>query len=292
MKIQEVEAKSVLVASKLPDADYVANPYIGCQFACVYCYASFMGRFVDEPVANWGDYVYVKVNAPSVVRRQLQRWSSRRRHASLLLSSVTDPYHGVEARYRLTRDILTILAEEAYPGTVSVLTKSPMVLRDVDVLGRMPDAEVGMTVTTTDDRISRFLEVRAPTSSRRLATLAELAARGIRTYAFVGPLLPHFRYQPQWLDDLFRALADSGVRSVYVEHLNLRPYIRGRLWATLAHERPEIQAVYREASTSEHRAALDTIVTELLARYRLPLRRAEVLYHDTKGCRPSKPGGG
>lgn len=292
MKIREIEAKSVLVVSKLPDADYVANPYIGCQFACAYCYASFMGRLVDEPVANWGAYVYVKINCPRVVRDQLHRWSPRKRHSSVLLSSVTDPYHGIEAKYRLTRDILAALGDVAYPGLVSILTKSPMVLRDVDLIRGLPLAEVGMTVTTTEDRLGRFLEVKAPTSSRRLGTLAELARRGIRTYAFVGPLLPHFRYRPELLDALFRALAEAGVGSVYVEHLNLRRYIRDRLWTTLGRDRPEVQAVYREASTAEHRAALDAIVSDLLGRYHLTLRRAEVLYHDAtdRGQTPRQGG--
>lgn len=292
MKIQEVHAKSILVASKLPDADYVANPYTGCEFACAYCYASFMGRFVGEPVTNWGGYVYVKANAVAVLQEQLKGWSPRRRKASILLSSVTDPYHGVEAQYRLTQGILTVLADEAYPGTVSILTKSPMVLRDIDLLRQMKRAEVGITVTTTDDRVSRFLEVRAPAASRRLRTLAELASGGVSTYAFVGPLLPHFRYAPHLLDDVFRALVDVGVRAVYVEHLNLSPYLRARLWTALAHERPEVQAVYREASTNEHRAALDVIVADLLGRYGLALRRAEVIYHNAKDRRPSRGPGG
>jgi DNA repair photolyase len=165
VKIREIEAKTILVRSKLPDADYVVNPYTGCEFGCLYCYASFMGRFVGESVRAWGDYVYVKTNAVSLLEDELWRWSPKRRQASLLLSSVTDPYHGVETWYRLTRGILTVLAREGYPGVVSILTKSPLVLRDVDLLQGIPRAEVGMTVTTTDDTLSRFLEVRAPLAS-------------------------------------------------------------------------------------------------------------------------------
>jgi DNA repair photolyase len=257
----------------------VANPYTGCEFGCLYCYASFMGRFVGEPVRAWGDYVYVKTNAVSLVEDELRRWSPRRRQASLLLSSVTDPYHGVEARYRLTRGILTVLAREGYPGVVSVLTKSPLVLRDVDLLQRIPRAEVGMTVTTTDDTLGRFLEVRAPLASRRLSTLDALHARGIATYAFVGPLLPHFRYQPQLLKELFERLAATGVGSVYVEHLNLSPYIRERLWHALQAEPPEVREVYAGASTAAHRQALDSMVNDMVGRHGLTLRLARVLDH-------------
>jgi len=280
MQIQEIVAKSILVSSKLPDADYVVNPYTGCQFGCLYCYASFMGRFVKEPIERWGDYVAVKTNAVTVCEAELRRWSPAQRQASILLSSVTDPYHGVEATYRLTRRILELFVREAYPGKVSILTKSPLVLRDVDVLRQLPQVEVGMTVTTTDDQLSRFLEVRAPLASRRLHTLQQLHAAGLTTYAFVGPLLPHFRYQPALLDALFARLSGSGVQSVYVEHLNLKPYIKKRLWETLQHAPAEVQAVYSAATTTAHRMVLDDLVATLMEKYTLTLRRTEVLYHN------------
>jgi DNA repair photolyase len=104
--VKEIEAKTVLVRSKLPDADYVVNPYTGCEFGCQYCYASFTGRFVNEPVANWGNYVYAKVNAVPLFEVELQRMRRAGRAPSLLLSSVTDPYQGAEKKYRLTRGIL------------------------------------------------------------------------------------------------------------------------------------------------------------------------------------------
>src|SRR5262249_46693996 len=144
---------------------------------------------------------------------------------------------------------------------------------------QLPQVAVGMTVTTTDDRLSRFLEVRAPLASRRLKTLQQLHAAGLPTYAFVGPLLPHFRYQPALLDALFASLAAVGVQSGYVEHLNLKPYIKKRLWETVQHASSEVQAVYSGASTAVHRQALHDMVMELVEKYRLSLNLAEVLYH-------------
>lgn len=280
MKVRETEARTVLVRSKLPDADYVVNPYTGCELGCLYCYASFTGRFVSEPVRNWGNYVYAKVNAVSVFGAEMARVRRAGHAPSILLSSVTDPYQGAEKKYRLTRGILEALAREPYPGIVSILTKSPLVLRDVDLLRRIPRATVGLTVTTTDDRLSRFLEVRAPLASRRLRTLAELHAEGIQTYAFVGPLLPHFRYDGAALEAVFAGLAKAGVGSVFVEHMNLRPYIKQRLWPVLNSEPLDIQQVYRDASTAEHRQALDAMIAELLQKHGLTLRLNRVLYHD------------
>jgi len=280
MKVKEIEAKTVLVRSKLPDAEYVVNPYTGCELGCQYCYASFTGRFVSEPINNWGRYVYAKVNAVPVFKAELGRVRRAGRAPSILLSSVTDAYQGIEKKYRLTRGILEELAQEPYPGVVSILTKSPMVLRDVDLLRRIPHADVGLTITSTNDRLSRFLEVRAPLASRRLRTLAELHGEGIQTYAFVGPLLPHFRYDREALDALFAGLAQAGVDSVFVEHINLRPYINQRLWQILDSEPLAIQEVYRSATTAEHRHALDTMIDELTEKHGLKLRLNKVLYHN------------
>jgi DNA repair photolyase len=138
-------------------------------------------------------------------------------------------------------------------------------------------------VTTTDDKVSRWLEVRAPLASRRLRTLAELKDAGIPTYAFVGPLLPHFATEPALLDDLFGRLVDAGVTEVFMEHINLKRYIRERMEQVLTDEPDEpdeVREAYLQARTKEHREQLDAIVADLLARHGLRLRFDEVVHHD------------
>src|SRR5262249_37321895 len=174
MPVVEIEAKSILVKSKLPDADYVVNPYTGCSFGCSYCYASFMGRFVGEPIEEWGNYVYVKTNAVELFEKELIAFDAEKRKASILLSSVTDAWQPVERKYRLSRGILKLLAQERYPGNISVLTKSPLVLDDLGTLAQLPDAEIGVTLTTTEDFISRAFEAHAPSATRRIKVLTEL----------------------------------------------------------------------------------------------------------------------
>ncbi len=176
MKIVERDAKSIIVPSRLPDADYVVNPYTGCQFGCLYCYATFTpevrgftSRFVNEPRSGWGSYVYVKKNAVELAMRQLEKWPPSKKEAVIMFSSVTDPYQGLERRYQLTRGVLQALVDARYPGLITILTKSPLVLRDVDLLERL-NAEAGLTITTADDQLSRLLEVTAPLASRRLDT--------------------------------------------------------------------------------------------------------------------------
>jgi DNA repair photolyase len=280
MRVVEIEARTVLVPSRLPGTDYVVNPYTGCRFGCAYCYATFMSRYVGEPVEAWGDYVYVKRNAVELFERELARLKPDRRLRSIFLSSVTDPYQGAEAKYRLSRGVLEALARERYPGPVAVLTKSPLVLRDVDLFRALPDFEAGLTVTSGEDEISRWLEAHAPPPRKRLEALAALNEAGIATYAFVGPLVPHFADRPELLDDLFGRLAEAGVRRLYVEQLNAKGYIRKRLDAVVARQPEPVRAAYSEARTPEHRARLEGIVGELVARYGLELRTGAVIDHD------------
>lgn len=278
MKITEVEAKSIIVPSKLLDQDYVINPYTGCQFECLYCYATFMGRYVNESRNDWGNYVYVKLNAVEVVRKQLGKWGKERRQSSILLSSVTDPYQGVERKYKIVRGILEVFIEAEYPGQINLLTKSPLIERDLDLLKQL-NMDVGLTITTTDDKLSRFLEVKAPSASRRLDTLAKLVQEGIRTYAFIGPLLPHFRYQPELLDDLFKSIAETGTQDIYIEHINLPGYIKQQMSKVLNGTSEEIRAIYEEAKTQTHRDALDIMVNDLLRKYNLKVRLGGTIYH-------------
>lgn len=279
MEIHETTAKTILVASKLPDTDYVVNPYTGCVFGCAYCYASFMGRFVGESFENWGNYLYVKVNAPELLAKELKALSPEKRRSRVLLSSVTDAYQYAERKYQITRQLLETFAEDNYPGLISILTKSPLVVRDLDVLLRLASTEVGFTITTTDDRASRELEVRAPLASARLKALRTLHGAGVPTYAFIGPLLPHFFDRPDLLDELFASVAATGVKTVFVEHINLKSYIRNRLVNMLTPERPDAADLYSPKREKEARVRLDALIQELVHRYGLSLRLGRVLTH-------------
>lgn len=280
MRVSEIECKSMLVASKLPASDYVVNPYTGCTFACAYCYASFMGRFVGEPIEAWGEYLSVKTNAVEVFRDDLRRLPKDKRNSTILLSSVTDAWQGPEKKFRLARGVLEVLRDDDYPGFVSILTKSPLVLRDIDVIAELNDKEVGITVTTTDDEIGRFMEAHAPLASDRLQALEELNAAGIPTYAFIGPLFPHYRYRQDLLEDLFRRIHDAGTRILFAEHLNTSAYILKRIDPLVLKSEPEVQAVYQSARTDAHRAVLSDMVMNLVSKYGFEIRLGRVLDHN------------
>jgi len=181
MKIKEIKSKSILSASKV--YDYVINPYVGCQHACHYCYARFMKRFSGhkEP---WGKFVDIKINAADLLQTEIKK----KKRGSIWISGVCDPYQPLEAKYKISRKCLEILARYNWP--VIIQTRSPLVLRDLDILKEAKDIEVGLTVTTANDEIRKLFEPNAPTIYERLKTLDELYRSGIKTYAMIAPILP------------------------------------------------------------------------------------------------------
>lgn len=181
MIINEIKVKSILSKSKV--YDWVINPYVGCQHACTYCYARFMKRFSGhkEP---WGAFVDVKINAAELLRTEI----TKRKRGKVWVSGVCDPYQPLEAKYALTRKCLEILAQNNWP--VIIQTRSPLVLRDIDILKEMPDLEAGLSVTTADDAVRKLFEPDAPPIGDRINTLDELRSTGIKTYAMVAPVLP------------------------------------------------------------------------------------------------------
>jgi len=181
MKIREIKARSILTRSQV--FDYSLNPYVGCEHGCRYCYARFMKRFTGHK-EKWGEFVDVKINAPELLEKEIKRKTPGR----VWVSGVCDPYQPIEKKYRLTRRCLEILVENSWPITVQ--TKSPLVVRDIDILERSSLVEVGFTLTTADERIKRIFEPRAPSIEERLRALSVIHSKGIRTFAMIAPILP------------------------------------------------------------------------------------------------------
>lgn len=181
MKITEIQAKSILSKSQV--FDYAVNPYVGCAHACRYCYAAFMKRFTGHQ-ERWGEFVDVKVNAPELLAREIMK----KRVGKVWISGVCDPYQAVEKKYKLTRWCLEILMENGWPVTIQ--TKSHLVLRDIEILKKAREAEVGFTITTADEGIRKIFEPRAPPVKERLKALAILHSEGIKTFAMIAPILP------------------------------------------------------------------------------------------------------
>lgn len=182
MRIKEVEAKSILNKSGI--TDYCINCYTGCSFGCSYCYAPLIVRRFFSG-GKWGSFVSAKMNAPELLRKQLQK----AKPGSIMISSVCDPYQYAEKKYELTRRCLAEILDCKKKFGISILTKSSLVIRDIDLFRQFDDIEVGLTVTTDNDKMRKTFEPNAPSIGERLQALRQLKESGIRTYAFIGPIL-------------------------------------------------------------------------------------------------------
>ncbi len=217
MRFYEVRARSVLnrvpAASRMPFR-WTINPYRGCGHACVYCFArpthSYLGFDAGR---DFEREIVVKVNAPEVLRAELGRPSWAREHVAL--GTNTDPYQWVEGRYRLMTGIWEALRDAANP--CSVLTKSPLLLRDLDLMieiAARTEFSASLSIPTLDERAWRATEPHTPHPRARLEALAELGRAGIRTSVFIAPLMPGINDSPQQVQALVEAAREAGVQSI------------------------------------------------------------------------------
>jgi DNA repair photolyase len=210
--VREIEAKSILNPSKIHD--YCVNPYTGCQVGCVYCYAALFMRRYSGHSEPWGEFVDVKVNAPALLAKQIVK----AKRGTIWFASVCDPYQPLEERYGLTRRCLEVLAGRDFP--VEIQTKSARVRRDLDVIRRIPDVELGFTIATEDETMARLFEPGASPVGERVEVLREFKASGVSTFAFAGPLLPG---NPEKLAALLAGAADR----VLIDRMNYVPAVKG-----------------------------------------------------------------
>lgn len=231
------DSSSILArpTGRLADLDFVINPYQGCTFSCTYCYAAF---FVaeEEQRERWGQWVRVKTNAIAKLR------NSRRdlRGKTVLMSSATDPYQPIETRLELTRSLLPILAERG--AHLAVLSRSPLVTRDIDLFRTFEQINVTMSITTDDDAVRARFEPQCASIDRRFAALQELSDAGLRTRINVAPLLPLADVQ-----SFAERILDTGVSRVHINtfHEASGPFASGT-------RQPALQ-IAREMGWSEER---------------------------------------
>jgi DNA repair photolyase len=203
MIVKEICAKSVLSKSRV--LDYTINPYVGCEHGCTYCYARFIKRFTGHR-EEWGQFVDVKVNAPTLLQHEM----TKKRVGRVWMSGLCDPYQPFEKKYELTRRCLEILSRHGWPVTIQ--TKSPLVLRDIELLKEFKGLEVTFSIATGDEEIRQLFEPNSPSLRERIETLEKLHSEGIRTTAMIAPMLP----KPEGLVDQLRGKVDR----VLIDRMN------------------------------------------------------------------------
>lgn len=208
----EIICKSIITKSKLPKTDYCCNVYIGCTHACAYCYARFMKRFTGHANDEWGHFVDYKSNAVIILKREIKKIEQDK---WVLFGSVTDSYQPIEKNLQLTRDCLSVMAD--FDINVSILTKSSLVLRDIDIFKKFIQCEIGISCGIDNSNVAKMLEPYASPINERFDTLRKLKRNGINCYAFIGPIIPYITD----LENVFHNLSGN-VDFIMAEALNLR----------------------------------------------------------------------
>ena len=287
------------------------NPYVGCAFGCAYCYARYAHRYAVERVVrdattdgadgadaaaaadftdlpSWLAFerrIFVKQGAGDALRRALRGGGGPPAGSTLVIGTATDPYQPAERRYRVTRGVLAVLAEhvERAPAgrrlSLVIITKSPLVTRDADLLRRIAArgclVSVHVSLITGDRELARRLEPRAPTPEARLRAVARLRAAGVDVSVNVMPVLPGITDAPAALDDLVRRIAAAGATAAGACALRLRAAARRRYLPFIEAEFPALAPRYRGAYAASHRpgeayrAGLDRVFARLCAKYGL-----------------------
>lgn len=209
IKIYEIKAKSIIHKTKIPDADWGINYYHGCTHRCIYCYLKFFGRWRKQK-EKWGEFVDVKINAPKLVAKE-----SKNKEGTAILCTGGDAYQPIDKKYQLTRKVIKNLNPNL---KLSILTKSDLITRDIDLFKRFKDIELGLTITCLDENIKRVFEPFSPSSYARLEALKKLKKEGFYTYVFVGPILPYLTD----LEEIFKKVSPF-VDLFMFEDLNLNP---------------------------------------------------------------------
>jgi DNA repair photolyase len=248
IRFHEVRAKSAL--NHVPNApfgfNWTINLYRGCTHACVYCFARRTHRYLDlDAGRDFEREIVVKVNAPEVLRAELARRSWKR--DLVAIGTNTDPYQWCEGRYKLMPPVLEALRDADTP--VSVLSKSPLVLRDLDLYAEMAagaGASVNLSVPTLDEKVWRATEPHTPHPRARLEAVAKLNAAGVSSGVLVAPLMPGINDAPAQVEPIVKLARQAGASFVGSSALHLRDEVRDVFFGWLEAKRPDLIPRYTE----------------------------------------------
>lgn len=273
MIVKEIEVKSVMTKSNLPVSDFSVNPYVGCSHACKYCYASFMKRFTNhsEP---WGEFIDVKY-WPEL--KNTGKYAGK----EAFFGSVTDCYQPCEAKYGRTRALLEQLQGSGI--SISIATKSDLVLRDMNLIKTFPNARVSFSINTLDEDFRRAMD-RGVSIERRLSAMRQFYEAGVQTTCFISPIFPGITDVPAIID---RAKGQCNL--VWLENLNLRGDYKARILNWIHENHPQLDDLYQAIYNRRDRGywtALDEEMRGYTAKEGMPYLRDNDQHRSDFGAPP------
>lgn len=232
MIIKEIQTKNLIVKSGIPGVEFAVNPYTGCPHKCLYCYAEFMKRFTDHR-ENWGDFLDVKNCDFSKNPINAEKFKGR----SILFGSVTDCYNPFEKKYEKTRNILKEFAGSQCK--ISVLTKSSLIVRDIDILKQIPNLEVGFSFSSLDRDFQKIMEPGASSPEEKFSAVKLLKDSGVKVWIFISPFFPELTDYKAIIEKCRTYTNHFGFES-----LKLRALYKTRVLTSIKENYPTVFPVY------------------------------------------------
>ncbi|WP_237763156.1 radical SAM protein [Paenibacillus sp. A3] len=281
-RYEPVRAKQLLNPVKAPSMpfDWSINPYRGCQHGCSFCYArsthAFLGMEADDTFQH---HILYKDNAPEALQAQVERMlrakGGRSRLGRIAIGTATDPYQPLEGRLKLTRQCLEVLVTYRLP--VSITTRSPLILRDIDLLRKLPGSSVNISLNTLDKRIWRSFEPMSPAPAQRLKALQGLRQEGIEAGIFMAPILPFLTDQLEEMEQVVEQAAEAKACFVMGSVLRLNTSeVKSWFFGTIRQAYPRLVGSYADwyghspTAPKAYREQIRMQLTRLLERYSLP----------------------
>jgi DNA repair photolyase len=233
-QISRIRIHSLLAKSIIPNTEYVINPYRGCAHGCIYCSAEYAHLASNGVVKDWSQNITIKSNAAGSLD---QETLAKLHQKKILIGSFTDPYQPLESTYRLTRQILEKLV--GMDPSITILTKSDLILRDIDVLKKFTNLKVGVSLSNLDEKIRIALEPRAASPQKRMSVLRTLHTEGVATFLFISPYMPGFTDFPALIE-----LNKDTIDFVMFEYLSIRKNNWAKIQKFLQRHGPSLLPLY------------------------------------------------
>jgi DNA repair photolyase len=259
VEYRELSCRSLLSPcnSRRVPFDYTINPYRGCEFGCVYCYARYTHEYME--LQAWLDFerkVFVKANAREALIEDLRKRDLKGKW--IAIGAATDPYQPAERRYGITRSVLEVLSRRRNLR-LSITTKSDLVRRDIDLLQEIrkhSEVHVNVTITTPHRELARRIEPRAPRPDKRFQAVRELSEAGVHAGVFLMPVLPRINDRLEDIEEMVRTALDAGASYFASNVLFLRKCSKSTFFPFIGERFPELLPYYQRMYARNYTEAL------------------------------------